>query len=306
MKAIVQRNFDGISGLEVTDVPYPSKNPMSALIKTTFTPVLPYDILMEKGQLRNMMRSKLPMIIGYGFGGVVEEVGILRNHHLVGQRVIGASLNGSNSEIINAMMPPMIFQVPDTVSLADATSIMGGADAALYATKQIRADKHDAVLISGAAGSVGTYLIQLLKNTGATVLATGHSSNHEFLSNVGADFVADYDQPLPPQLAQMPIVNKVIDTVGSKNLLTQISAYYDELIIFSLSMTEFRPLKKAQTFSFGNGSIGPSGYHELLAKLAAGTLTAYIQDEYHFTKVKEAQQVLQHNHSRGRLLLKYH
>lgn len=134
----------------------------------------------------------------------------------------------------------------------------------------------------------------------------GHSSNHGFLQSVGADYVIDYDQPLVPQLNQIPNATKVIDSAGSINLLNQLANFYDGLTIFSLSVTDYRPAKPIQQFSFGNGGIGPNDYHQLLTALANGTLTAYIQDQYYFKDVKKAQHVLQDQHSQGRLLLTYH
>lgn len=305
MNGIVQQDYTGISGLKIKSLPDPVKHPLSAIIETRFTPVLPYDILIEEGKLSDLKPVKLPMVIGYGFGGIVQDVGELRDRDLIGQKVIGATLNGSNSELINSTIPPLLFRVPDGVTLADATTIIGGGDAALYATNQINATSQDTVLITGAAGSVGTYLIQLLGNLGATVVAMGHSSNHEFLYEVGASFVIDYDQPLKPQLADVPPINKIIDSVGSAALLDQLTDYEDALTIFSLSLTHYQSHKQDQSFSFGNGSVGLRGYHDLLRQLAHGTLKAYVQRNYPFTDVKAAQRALKTQHSRGRRLLQY-
>ncbi|WP_243674255.1 hypothetical protein [Lentilactobacillus kisonensis] len=92
MKAIIQENYDGIHGLVIRDIPDPAKGPLSAIIETKYTPVLPYDILTEEGKLKGMRPTKLPMVIGYGFGGRVKEVGGLRNSRLIGQKVIGLIL----------------------------------------------------------------------------------------------------------------------------------------------------------------------------------------------------------------------
>lgn len=151
MEAIVQANYDGIDGLQIANLANPEKSPVSAIIETQYTPVLPYDILTEEGKLKGLRPTKLPMIVGYGFGGQVKEVGLLRDNHLVSQNVIGANLGGSNSEIINSSIPPLLFQVPENVSLATATTIIGGADAALYATQQINATTHETVLITGGS-----------------------------------------------------------------------------------------------------------------------------------------------------------
>ena len=54
MKAIIQTDYTGISGLQIVERPTPKLTPMTALIQTKFTQVLPYDILTEEGKPKNI------------------------------------------------------------------------------------------------------------------------------------------------------------------------------------------------------------------------------------------------------------
>ena len=305
MQGIVQHNYQGIEGLQIETLDEGALTPLSVMIRNKFVPVLPYDWETEMGLLTDIRPVQLPIVIGYGFGGIVEQAGRLRHSNLVGQRVIGMQPNGSAQEIINHKIPPLLFKVPDQVTLADATTLIGGADAAFHAIKVLQVKATDTVLVTGASGGVGTYLIQLLKLVGAKVIALASTENQAFVRQLGADIVLNYEADLATQFSSNPQPDKVIDTVGRQSLLQLISASYNALSILSLSTTYFSPTKQGQNFRFSNGSIGISGYQHLLQLLATKQIKAYVQATYSFEDVKKAQMIAKNEHSQGRILLSF-
>ncbi len=305
MRAIIQKSYNGINDLAIETVADPTLSPLSAIIRTKFTPILPYNWMTEEGALMDIRPTKLPMVIGYGFAGVVEKVGMLRNSHLVGKRVIGANMSGSNAELINSQLPPLLFEVPDAVKLADAATVIGGADAALFAVNKAHVQNNETVLITGASGGVGTYLIQFLKRLGATVIALGSDQNITFLRDLGADYVVNYEQNLSNALKAAPQPTKIIDTVGSTGLLDTLTTNYEALQILSLSLPNYRTKKNGQSFSFGSGNIGLSGYKQILQLLATHQLQPVVQDIYPYDEVIKAQTVSKYQHSHGRILLSF-
>ena len=302
MKAIVQRNYNGIDALQIMTKPEPTLIPLAVKVATHYTPVMPYDLLTETGALKSQRPVHLPMVIGYGFGGVVTEVGQLRKKALLGQRVIGFSLKGSHQTTLVSAFP--LFSVPKNVSLAAATTLIGGADAALMAVRASRVTKDDVVLITGASGSVGTYLLQLLHQMGVKLIAMSHSSEQRLLTRLGADQTLPYDEPLQQQLTELYSVTKIIDLAGSSQLLNQLSQELGLVEIWSLANPDYVP-SAGQSFTFVNGRIRLQDYRWLLDQLAQGTLQAVIQNTFPFTVVKSAQHELQDKHSHGRILLSY-
>lgn len=301
MQAIIQDKFNGISDLKIKVVSDPKSGPLSAIIKTKYTPVLPYDWRTESGELKNIRPVKLPIVIGYGFAGIVDNVGSLRNKSLIGKKVIGASLSGSASTIVDSRIPPILFPVPDNVELSDAATIIGGADTALGIIKKANINSEDVVLITGASGGIGTYLIQLLKLRGVKVIAVGHSSNVEFLKMIGADVVIDYTGDVNEQLLVSLDITQVIDTAGNVRILDEISSVFPDLPIISIAMNYFNSNK----FSFIQPNILPKDYMKLLNMLSVGELHAYIQEVFNFRDVVEAQTLSKDSHSQGRILLKW-
>lgn len=148
MQGIIQQNYQGIEALQIKSIEEGPLTPLSVMIRNKFVPVLPYDWQTESGALTEIRPIQLPIVIGYGFGGIVEQVGRLRHSSLIGQRVIGMQPNGSAQEVINNKIPPLLFKVPDQVTLADATTLVGGADAALHAIKVLQIQSTDTVLVN--------------------------------------------------------------------------------------------------------------------------------------------------------------
>lgn len=305
MKAIIQTDYTGISGLQIVERPAPKLTPMTALIQTKYTPVLPYGFLTEEGKLKNIRPVNLPITVGYGFTGIVTAVGSLRSPSLVGQAVLGASPSGAAQEIIANNIPPILFNTPDNVDLDEAATIIGGADAALMATNGLKVNANDTVLVTGASGGVGTYLIQLLKLRGAHIIAMTSPGNIGFVRQLGADEIVDYTAPLEPQLSNTSQPTKIVATVGSTNLLTELPSQLGSYEMLSLSTQWFPHEKSGQSFRFSNNTIGLHGYKLLLKMLSDGTLKAHVKATYLFDQVATAQNKIKQGHIQGRTLLKF-
>lgn len=63
------------------------------------------------------------------------------------------------------------------------------------------------VLVVGAAGGVGSIMLQLLKTlTGATVIATAsRQSSKDWVVSLGADYVVDHSKPMAQQIEALNI-----------------------------------------------------------------------------------------------------
>ena len=79
---------------------------------------------------------------------------------------------------------------PDNVSAEHAATLGTSAQRALQAVRNAKVSQGERVLVLGGSGGFGTFLIQLLKARGATVVAT--STQAELLKSIGADQVIDY------------------------------------------------------------------------------------------------------------------
>lgn len=62
MKAVIQTNYQGIDSLQLVSVKQPKPNPFGDVVKVASAPVLPWDIMSEQGQLRNLNPQRLSLV----------------------------------------------------------------------------------------------------------------------------------------------------------------------------------------------------------------------------------------------------
>lgn len=301
MKAILQTNYQGIDGLAIAEVNTPTSKPFGDLVKVTYVPVLPWDIKNETGELIGVTSQRLPKIIGYSFAGTIEAPGSLSTKK-AGQKVIGVSQQGTSSEYVAANLPFVTFKIPDNVSLKTAATIFGGADTALMMTHatQLAAGQH--ILIIGASGGVGSYLVQLAENLGVKVSILASARSFAFLQTQfpKATVYQQADQ-LPQEY-----FDRILDTAGNTDLLQQVEVSLKaQSLLFSAALPYYQPVRTDISFRFDNKPIMPHHYQKLLHALATGSLHALIDEVYPATAIKEAQKHVLQAPSRGRTLIRF-
>lgn len=89
---------------------------------------------------------------------------------------------------------------------------------------------NDVILVIGAAGGVGSILVQLAKTlTGATVIGTAsRESSSSWIKELGADYVVDHTKPLAPQIEALNIAQ--VSHVASLNSTDSYFDTYVELL----------------------------------------------------------------------------
>jgi len=128
---------------------------------------------------------------GRSFAGTVVAVGADVSELQPGDEVYGTA-DGSFAEYIAADIAK-VARKPTSLSFADAASVPVSAVAALQAVRdQAEVEPGQAVLVVGASGGVGTFLVQLAKVFGATVTAVASTAKLDLVSDLGADDVIDY------------------------------------------------------------------------------------------------------------------
>ncbi|KAI0433451.1 zinc-binding dehydrogenase [Xylaria sp. FL1042] len=143
-------------------------------------------------------------IVGCDFAGTIENSN--GSSWREGQRVAGfvygtmdEPLRGAFAEYL-VTEPSLVWAVPDSVSLQDASTVSLAFATAVQAMFQRLGLPEPSkpvtsafpILINGGTSSVGLYAVQLAKLAGLYVIATGSKQNHDLLTSLGADAVVDY------------------------------------------------------------------------------------------------------------------
>jgi NADPH:quinone reductase-like Zn-dependent oxidoreductase len=195
MKAVRIHGYGGPDMLEFDEVPCPRPAAGEVLVQVYAAGVNPVDWKVREGHLKDYLRHPLPMIPGWDFSGVVAATGPGANRFRKGDEVYSRpdlARNGAYAEYIAAreaevaMKPRSLDHIhAASVPLACLTAWQALFDGAALAAGQ-------RVLIHAAAGGVGIFAVQLAKWKGAYVIGTASQRNHDFLRQLGADELIDY------------------------------------------------------------------------------------------------------------------
>lgn len=191
MKAIQYKAFGKSDVLELIQTDKPAINENELLIKVTATTVNPLDMKLRSGAMQKIMPIQLPFIPGSDVAGIVEATGNKVTRFKVGDEVL-ASAKGAYAEYI-ATSEDSVSLKPGTISFNEAASLVvpfATSYAVLVEAAQVQAGQK--VLIHGAAGAVGSILVQMAKALGAYVIGTASGAGIEQVKNLGADEVIDY------------------------------------------------------------------------------------------------------------------
>jgi NADPH:quinone reductase len=197
MRAVVLSEFGPPSVLGMAQVPAPAPGPGQVLIEVEISSITFVETQMRGGRSPNpAMAPRLPWIPGNGVGGVVVAAGEGVDPALSGARVIsttGGSGGYAERVVVDAASA---IAVPDGLGLAEAVALLADGRTAVGLTRAARVRGGETVLVEAAAGGVGSLLVQLARNAGASVVAAaGAPRKLDLARGLGAGVTVDYTDP---------------------------------------------------------------------------------------------------------------
>jgi NADPH:quinone reductase-like Zn-dependent oxidoreductase len=175
MKAIAISRFKDTPVL--TELPKPALKAGSILVRLAAAGINPFDTKMIDGILDGQMPHQFPMILGVDGAGTVEEIGDGVTHFKVGDQVYGQFLHkpvgeGTFAEYIVVPEKLVLAAAPRTMELKYAAAIPTAGMTALQLLERSGLKHEQIVLVVGATGGVGSFLVQLAAMQGVYVIAT--------------------------------------------------------------------------------------------------------------------------------------
>ena len=189
MKAVRIHAFGGPEELRYEDARTPEPAADEMLVRVHAVGVNPVDWKIREGHLG---KFPLPVIMGRDFSGTVEALGEnVRDFH-VSDEVFGETAFGTYSEYTLAKPSQSAHKPPalDHVHAAALPVAALTAWQALFDVAGLRANQK--ALIHAASGGVGGFAVQFAKMKGAYVIGTTSAENADYVRELGADEVIDY------------------------------------------------------------------------------------------------------------------
>ncbi|GAB3968145.1 NADP-dependent oxidoreductase [Actinoallomurus acanthiterrae] len=211
--------FGGPEVLQVLDLPVPAAGPREILIRVHAAAVNPVDTLVRRG-LAFVSDAEPPYVPGMDAAGVVEQIGEGADTDLtVGEHVMAiAVISGTHGAYAERLVIPAesVVRVPAGMTDVKAATLPMSGLTARMALDLLDLPADATVAITGAAGAVGGYAVQLAKADGLRVIADAAATDEQLVKSVGADVVLRRGDEFP-ELVREEVpggVDGLVDTAG--------------------------------------------------------------------------------------------
>ena len=304
MRAVVLSGVGGPELLQVQDVPEPEPVDGARVIDVRAAGVNFADVLVRLGRYPQM--PELPTVLGSEVAGEID-----------GTRVVGfVRTEGGGYAEKAAVDPRWLLPLPESASFAEGAAFpLAFLTAWIPLTELVRIAFQARVLVTAAAGAVGTAAIQLVRAlNGSPIAAVGSEEKKALPLSLGAVEAVTYDE-----IDRLEPVDAVFDLVGGD--------------VFTRTLSLVRPLGSAIAVGYAGGlwedvsptwlvgrNIGVHGFYlgrlmgrdpERVARAAqdvlrlweSGAVRPVVGAEYPLEEAAEAHRLVEERRSTGKVVL---
>ncbi|TMR93760.1 NADP-dependent oxidoreductase [Nonomuraea basaltis] len=298
----------GSGAPRLVEVPVPQAGPGQVRIKVAAAGVNPFDLAVAAGALADYGVARRLDSYGLGFdvAGTVDQVGAGAGFR-VGEEVIGLAARlelpvKAQAEYV-VLDAGAVARAPREVTAVAAATIPLNALTAWQALDRAGAGPGRTLLVTGAAGAVGGYLVELAVLRGARVVAAAGSGDEEFVRGLGAEwFVARGEDLANAVRARVPggvdaAVDAAVLGLAALDAVRDAGAFV--VLTAGVAPAGLRGIDVATVFFRADAAQ----LDEVVRLVEAGRLTLRVADTYPLEKAADAHARLAAGGVRGRLVL---
>jgi NADPH:quinone reductase-like Zn-dependent oxidoreductase len=323
MKAVVQGTYGAAEVLELREIDKPVVGDDEVLVQVHAAGVDPgvWHLMTGRPYLVRVMgyglRTPKVGVRGRDVAGRVEAVGTNVTRFRPGDEVFGIC-DGSFAEYVGAR-PDKLAPKPANLSFEQAATVPISGLTALQALRDPgKVQPGQTVLIIGAGGGVGSFVVQLARALGAKVTGVCSTTKVELVRSIGAEEVIDYTREDFADGARH--WDLIVDTAGRRSLahLRRALTRRGTLVIVGgegggrwLGGFDRQILRAPVVSAFSRQRLRPLVAKErsedllvLKELIEAGKVTPVIDRTYPLREVPEAIRYLEEGHARGKVVIR--
>ena len=297
MKAVQFAEYGGPEVLQVVEVPEPHAGRGKVRIAVRAAGVNGMDWKIRSGYLTAQIPIDLPSGTGVDASGVVDEVGEGVTGVAVGDAVFGT---GSATLAEHAVLSNWALK-PDGLSFEEAAGFPVPVETAARIIDQVGVAAGETLVVSGAAGGVGSAVVQIARDRGISVIGTASERNLDYLRSLGA-VATTYGDGLVERVRDLAPdgVDAALDIAGSGVIAELIELTGDPAKV--LSIADFTaPQFGAQVST--SGSDAAASFAEAARLFEQGALHIPVEKTFPLAEAGDAQAMSQAGHVAGRLVV---
>ena len=319
MRAIVVRSYGGPGALRVEELATPVPGPGQVRIRVHAAAVNPVDVFVRSGLANRagMLPDRDGVGVGWDVAGVVDAVGDPAGppvepapgaaRFAVGDRVIGLAdrldvpTAGYAEQLV--LDTTSVAAAPAGVSFEAAATLPLNGLTAVQGLAALDLPTGQTLLVTGAAGAVGGYAVELAAAAGLRVVAAAAARDEELVRGFGAElFVAREAELGAAVRALVPGgVDGVLDAaaIGVRALDALRGGGAFAAVTGPSTPPALRGTRVHTVFVRADGRQ----LAELVARVEAGTLTPRVAETFPLEKAAAAHERFAEGGLRGRLVL---
>ncbi|HEX8804495.1 MAG TPA: NADP-dependent oxidoreductase [Acidimicrobiales bacterium] len=302
--AVRFEEYGDVDVLHVVEVERPVPGRGRVLVRVRAAGINPGEANIRAGLLHERWPATFPSGQGSDLAGVVDEVGPGVAGWAVGDEVIGYTHDRASHAQLVVVDAGHLARRPPDVPWEVAGSLFVAGTTAHAAVHAVEPQKGDVVVVSGAAGGVGSVAVQLATLAGATVVGLASEDHHAWLRDHGVVPVA-YGEGVADRIrGAVPggRVDAFVDTHGDGYVELALSLGVPPGRIDTIIDWDAAARYGAKTDANLVGAR-PEVLDELAALVARGRLDVHVARTYPLTEVREAFRQLERRHTLGKIVL---
>jgi NADPH:quinone reductase len=302
-RAVQFDEYGGLDVLTVREIELPELGKEDVLVEVKAAGVNPGEASIRKGLLDDKWPAKFPSGQGSDLAGVVKEVGIDVEGFAPGDEVLGWSWDRSSQATEVVVPAEQLISKPTDLSWEAAGALHVVGVTAFAAVRAVDISERDTVVVSAAAGGVGTITVQLLKVRGANVVGLASDQHHDWLREKGVTPVAYGEGVMQRILEATPDgIDAFIDLFGPEYVELAV-----ELDVPPAKIETIIAYEKAQEVGAkmegSSDATTPEILGEMAELVALGKIEVPIAATYPLDEVREAFEQLEDRHTLGKIVL---
>ena len=305
MRVALAEQLGGIGSVKLGELPDPVPAAGQALVRVHGAGVGPWDVGFLGGGFPGVA---LPFVPGQEVAGVVEVAGDGAGVQ-PGDRVYASLFpaGGGFAELALASAD-RLAPMPGRASFAEAAGlVIGGGTAHEGLVDRGRLQAGETVLITAAAGGVGSAAVQIAAALGARPLGVASLGNHDYLRSLGASAVFDYNAADWVQQVRAAVpagADLLLDCAGGQTRDQAIGAVRDSGRMISIVLQgPPAQLERGITGESFAAHIGRERLEALSRLVDAGTLRPQVEAVLPLDQAREALTRVAGRHTRGKIAL---
>lgn len=303
MRAVCIHHFGPPEVVVLDEIPKPSPASGEVLLRVVAAGVAPWDAMIREG--KSAVSPQPPLTLGSDLSGFIEAVGPDVTAFKLGDEVYGvtnAQFCGAQAEYAVAAAG-MIAPKPPSLTHIQAASVPVVAVTAWQMLFQYAlAKSSETVMITGAAGNVGAYAVQLALHAGMRVVALARPQEFELLHSLGV--TAIMDSSADDFRANLPPVEVLLDTVGGPIIQQCLAAVRPGGRLVSVVSASPLPERKDMQSSFFYAEVTSERLLTLNNLFQSGAISARVGSVLPLSEARRAHEMLAGApHRKGKIVL---